>query len=573
MKYAWFVIVGLIVLSMGVSASAQTQISIVANKDNTLYEDVSGNKSNGAGDNFFAGKTNQGFIRRGLVSFDEAAIPTNARVTNAVLTLNMSRSGSGDQTINLHRATALWGEGTSNANENEGSGAPSTTNDATWAHRFFNSAVWTSQGGDFSPTPSAGLAVGGVGAYTWTSTTTLVSDVQQWVTTPSTNFGWVVRGNESASATSKRFDTKDNPTVANRPTLAVTYQMAQFEFSLMVTDNAGGTQQLWTGVDPAATDGIDASLGEVERPPLPPSGVFDARFIGEDIGIPSMGQGLIRDYRQGTVATSGDRIHELKYQLGSGTSATISWSLPTWAQGRLAGTGLNPINVTMIGTDDTTLNSPNSGNRLLILTVTYTAPLPVQLVNFTGSVINQQGHIRLNWRTLTETNNYGFFVQKSLNGQLETYQTISELIPGHGTTLEPQNYTWTDVNPAAGTWYYRLKQVDLDGSVYYTEGIIPSGPTGVKEKSLPTEFGLNQNYPNPFNPTTNIEYALPRESNVKIEVYNLIGQRMATLLDAVRPAGVHSLKFDAKGFSSGLYFYRMTADGNVNLMKKMVLMR
>ncbi|MEO8168038.1 MAG: T9SS type A sorting domain-containing protein, partial [bacterium] len=209
----------------------------------------------------------------------------------------------------------------------------------------------------------------------------------------------------------------------------------------------------------------------------------------------------------------------------------------------------------------------------LKLTITYTAPLPVQLASFAGSVINQQGHIRLDWRTLTETNNYGFFVQKSLGGQIENYQAISDLIPGHGTTLEPHNYDWTDVNAASGNWYYRLKQVDLDGSENYSEGILPSGATGVKEKSLPTEFGLNQNYPNPFNPTTVIEYALPRQSNVKIEVYNLIGQRMATLVDAVRPAGVHAVSFDANGLSSGLYFYRMTADGTVNLMKKMVLMK
>ncbi len=349
-------------------------------------------------------------------------------------------------------------------------------------------------------------------------------------------------------------------------------QNAQFEFSLTVTDNAGGTQQLWLGVDPAGTDGIDAGLGEAELPPFPPTGPFDARFVGDDIGV-SIGQGLIRDYRQGTVSTSGNRIHELKYQVGSGSTITISWTLPSWAAGRLqdiiSGT---LIDSTMHGSGSYTVTNPGGFNKLK-LTVTYTAPLPVQLASFTGSVINQQGHIRLNWRTLTETNNYGFLVQKSLNGQLETYQTISDLIPGHGTTLEPHDYTWTDANPGAGTWYYRLKQMDLDGAVSYTEGILPSGATGVKEKSLPTEFGLNQNYPNPFNPTTVIEYALPKQSNVKIEVYNLIGQRMATLVDAVRPAGVHSVSFDANGLSSGLYFYRMTADGAVNLMKKMVLMK
>ncbi len=199
-------------------------------------------------------------------------------------------------------------------------------------------------------------------------------------------------------------------------------------------------------------------------------------------------------------------------------------------------------------------------------------PLPVQLASFTGSVINQQGHVRLNWRTLTETNNYGFYVQKSQSNQ-SNYQTISPLVPGHGTTLEPHDYAWTDVNATSGTWYYRLKQVDLDGTEHYSESIQPTGLTGVKEKPLPTEFALSQNYPNPFNPTTKLEYALPKQSHVTLEVYNLLGQRVARLLDEVKQAGYHAVDFDANGFSSGLYFYRMTANGSVTFMKKMLLLK
>ncbi len=208
------------------SASAQIQVTIDANRDNTLYESASGATSNGAGDNFFVGRTNQtsNSIRRGLIRFDVAArVPANATITSATLTLSMSRTTSGNQTVTLHRASAAWGEGTSNANGNEGGGAPAVTNDATWIHRIFNSATWTSAGGDFSATPSSSLAVGGIAAYTWASTAALVSDVQQWLTTPAANFGWVLRGNESAGSTSKRFDARENPTVANRPKLTVTY--------------------------------------------------------------------------------------------------------------------------------------------------------------------------------------------------------------------------------------------------------------------------------------------------------------------------------------------------------------
>lgn len=199
-------------------------------------------------------------------------------------------------------------------------------------------------------------------------------------------------------------------------------------------------------------------------------------------------------------------------------------------------------------------------------------PLPVQLASFTGSIINRQGHIRLNWMTLTETNNYGFYVQKSQNNQ-SNFQTISLIIPGRGTTLEPHTYTWTDSNTTSGMWYYRLKQVDLDGTEHYSESILPAVISGVEEKPLPTEFGLSQNYPNPFNPTTKIEFALPKQSHVTLEVYNLLGQRIATLSDEIKPAGYHAFEFDANGYSSGLYFYRMTANGNVTFMKKMVLLR
>jgi len=222
------------------------------------------------------------------------------------------------------------------------------------------------------------------------------------------------------------------------------------------------------------------------------------------------------------------------------------------------------VNTAVLTTDSSSVVQTRQGSD--------NRPLPVQLASFTGSVINQQGHVRLNWRTLTETNNYGFYVQKSQSNQ-SNYQTISPLVPGHGTTLEPHDYAWTDVNATSGTWYYRLKQVDLDGTEHYSESIQPTGLTGVKEKPLPTEFALSQNYPNPFNPTTKLEYALPKQSHVTLEVYNLLGQRVATLLDEVKQAGYHAVDFDANGFSSGLYFYRMTANGSVTFMKKMLLLK
>ncbi len=198
--------------------------------------------------------------------------------------------------------------------------------------------------------------------------------------------------------------------------------------------------------------------------------------------------------------------------------------------------------------------------------------LPVQLASFTARVTNQAGHVRLDWRTASETNNFGFYVQKSQSSS-SGWQTISELIPGHGTTLEPRDYSWTDLSGTGAGWYYRLKQVDMDGTEHFSEPVQPTGVTSVKDKQLPKEFALKQNFPNPFNPSTQIEFALPKQSNVQIDVFNLLGQKIATLVDGVKDAGFHTVEFNAAGVSSGLYFYRMTADGNVNFLRKMVLMK
>jgi hypothetical protein len=209
----------------GPLASAQTQVTIGAMKDNTLYESTTGALSNGAGQHFFAGKTNRNEIRRGLIAFDIASnVPANSIITNVTLALSMSQTASGVQTISLHRATADWGEGVSIAGGNQGGGAPATMGDATWLHRFFNTTFWTAQGGDFVATLSASQSVSVIGSYSWGSTAGMVSDVQEWLSNPASNFGWVVLGNEGATLTAKRFDSRENENPNFRPRLLVTYQ-------------------------------------------------------------------------------------------------------------------------------------------------------------------------------------------------------------------------------------------------------------------------------------------------------------------------------------------------------------
>jgi hypothetical protein len=205
---------------LAVPVQAQNQIDLGSSKDNTLFEDVNGTLSNGAGPNFFVGKNNLGQLRRGVIAFDIAgSVPSGVTIDSVGLTLFMSQTSSGPQDIELRRLLADWGEGTSVSSG--GQGAPATQNDATWIHTFYDSLFWASPGGDFSITASAVMNIDAVGFYTWGSTSAMVADVQDWLDNPSTNFGWLLIGNEITNQTTKRFETKENTVEANRPVLTV----------------------------------------------------------------------------------------------------------------------------------------------------------------------------------------------------------------------------------------------------------------------------------------------------------------------------------------------------------------
>lgn len=121
----------------------------------------------------------------------------------------------------------------------EGSGGAAATGDATWLHTFYSTAFWTNPGGDFSPTASAATMVGGFGSYTWGSTPELVADVQEWLDNASINFGWLLAGNEAASPTAKRFDSRENLTESFRPKLTVDYTPGPLTISVLDIHTSG----------------------------------------------------------------------------------------------------------------------------------------------------------------------------------------------------------------------------------------------------------------------------------------------------------------------------------------------
>ncbi|MGE5436165.1 MAG: T9SS type A sorting domain-containing protein [Syntrophothermus sp.] len=186
-------------------------------------------------------------------------------------------------------------------------------------------------------------------------------------------------------------------------------------------------------------------------------------------------------------------------------------------------------------------------------------PLPVELTSLTASSVN--GKVVLTWQTASETNNRGFQVErKSSNNNWVSLGFVA----GNGTSTITNSYSFTD-NTANGTYSYRLKQVDFNGSYKYSDVIeVVNG--------LPVEFTLSQNYPNPFNPNTTIEFSVVKAGNYNLDVYNVSGEKVASLLNSNLTAGNHKVNFDASRLTSGIYFYRLSGEG-VNLVNKMTLLK
>jgi len=206
--------------------------------------------------------------------------------------------------------------------------------------------------------------------------------------------------------------------------------------------------------------------------------------------------------------------------------------------------------------------SPGYGNQ-------HGEALPVQLTRF-SAIVTHDHQVQLSWMTASETNNYGFDVERrhaeAMNPALTEWKTIA-FIQGAGTTTSPKEYSLTDEKLAPGRYAYRIRQLDKNGSFVYTDA------TEVEVGLAPKGFTLSQNYPNPFNPTTTIEFTLQEDGHVLLRIYDLSGRQVVTLLDEERKAGYfQQVTFDASRYSSGTYFYRLEANGKV-LIRKMIQMK
>ena len=187
------------------------------------------------------------------------------------------------------------------------------------------------------------------------------------------------------------------------------------------------------------------------------------------------------------------------------------------------------------------------------------AALPVELTTFNASVSGNS--IKLIWKTASEKNNYGFEVQRKDKDLEKAWENIG-FIKGFNTSSAQKEYTFLDENPPVSSLLYRLKQINTNGSIEYSDIININF-------QVPTEFALDQNYPNPFNPSTTIPFSIVEAGKINLTIYNVLGEKITTLVNGYKEASKYSVKFNSSNLPSGLYFYKLTTKNHT--VKKMML--
>lgn len=184
--------------------------------------------------------------------------------------------------------------------------------------------------------------------------------------------------------------------------------------------------------------------------------------------------------------------------------------------------------------------------------------LPVTLLSL--SATPQGNNVLLRWSTASEIDNKGFEIQRSTANT--AWESVG-FVNGAGNSSSLLNYSHTDLKLFTGRYYYRLKQVDIDGNYKYS--MVVSALIDGKE-----EYAVRQNYPNPFHGETTIQYTLPAKSKVNVTVYDMNGRVMKVLLNATKDAGNHALVFYSGSLPAGMYYYQVQA-GDFKDTKKMVV--
>ncbi|MEM9412679.1 MAG: DNRLRE domain-containing protein [Planctomycetota bacterium] len=211
-------------MASSIAVAQEESLTFEAIKDTVIYKE-SGKKSNGSGEFLFAGQNGGGSARRSLIHFDLAKIPKNAVVSKVSVELKVTRrANKGGSVVSLHRLGSTWGEGKSDAAGGEGGGAQALKGDTTWENTVYPNQKWKTVGGQFESKASAKTELGKSGMATWTSKQ-LTQDVRDWIKNESSNFGWILIGDESQPGTAVRFNSRSNE--KDRPRLRIEYSIKE----------------------------------------------------------------------------------------------------------------------------------------------------------------------------------------------------------------------------------------------------------------------------------------------------------------------------------------------------------
>lgn len=204
--------------------------------------------------------------------------------------------------------------------------------------------------------------------------------------------------------------------------------------------------------------------------------------------------------------------------------------------------------------------------------------LPVELNLFTAYA-TQNNSIQLDWVTQSETGVSGYYIYRSISDNLYSADVVSPLIPAQNTSTE-QSYRYTDYEVTPGIWYYWLQNIDIDQQMAFHGSISVTLTDNDGNNGAPVTprlTSLNSIFPNPFNPVTTIAFGLARSEQVTLEIYNIKGSKVRTVVAGNLSGGTYRRIWNGTddnggALSSGIYFLRMTA-GKYSSTAKLVLLK
>lgn len=294
---------------------------------------------------------------------------------------------------------------------------------------------------------------------------------------------------------------------------------------------------------------LTCSYFDVGETPLPSAvgsnSVLNHYFRLESAGIDFLSGDLTASYMEADLNPLNILENNLKL---------FRWNGSGWNQ-----ITINPEDYDTLGNTITIRNSNLLSDY--IFSGSSNSPLPVEMTDFHVTWLDQT--LDLVWKTKTESNNFGFDIEISMDKV--TFRKIG-FVDGMGSTLIPHNYQYSYKTPdPKQVLYIRLKQIDFDGQFKYSEIL------EVKNEGI-FEFNLSQNYPNPFNPSTLIRYSIETDDFVSLKVYDIQGKEIRSLVNEKKTRGFHEAIFMNDNLPSGVYFYKLKS-GNKTVTKQMLLLK